>query len=119
ASSSDRATMQLRTSPGGSMLNSLRRRPLEPPSSVTVTIAASSDTFGKLPSESRGSGVFPPLPTYFFNPLSRVERPVPPPIATTRNSRPPGCGIGSTRIPQLLLREEEACLRRDRDTAIQ
>ena len=34
--------MQLRMSPGGSMLSSLRRRPLEPPSSLTVTTAQSS-----------------------------------------------------------------------------
>ena len=35
--------MQLRRSPGGSMLKSLRSRPEEPPSSVTVTTAARSD----------------------------------------------------------------------------
>ena len=34
--------MQLRRSPGGSMLKSLRSRPEEPPSSVTVTTAARS-----------------------------------------------------------------------------
>ena len=34
--------MQLRMSPGGSILRSSRRRPEEPPSSVTVTMAARS-----------------------------------------------------------------------------
>ena len=34
--------MQLRTSPGGSILKSSRSRPEEPPSSVTVTMAARS-----------------------------------------------------------------------------
>src|SRR5580693_4697876 len=46
ASSSLRATMQLRISPGGSMLSSLRRRPLEPPSSLTVTTAQRSRMTG-------------------------------------------------------------------------
>src|ERR1035438_3586296 len=41
-SSSESATMQLRRSPGGNMLKSLRKRPEEPPSSVTVTTAARS-----------------------------------------------------------------------------
>ena len=35
--------MQLRMSPGGSMLKSWRKRPDEPPSSVTVTTAARSE----------------------------------------------------------------------------
>src|ERR1051326_5072955 len=42
ASSSLRATMQLRMYPGGSMLSSLSRRPLDPPSSLTVTTAERS-----------------------------------------------------------------------------
>src|SRR5579864_513623 len=84
ASSSLRATMQLRMSPGGSMLNSLRRRPLEPPSSLTVTTAQRSRMTGASGEvDNSVSGV----PTNFFSPLSRVERPVPPPIATTRRPR--------------------------------
>ena len=47
-SSSESATMQLRTSPGGSMFKSSRRRPEEPPSSVTVTIAARSQMRDRL-----------------------------------------------------------------------
>src|SRR5207249_1669383 len=47
ASSSESATMQLRISPGGSMLSSLRKRPLEPPSSLTVTTAHSSAISGE------------------------------------------------------------------------
>src|ERR1700674_412333 len=108
--------MQLRTSPGGSMLNSLRNRPLEPPSSVTVTTAESSATRAEskgAPSASPACG--PGLTTYFLSPLRSVERPVPPPIATTRNSRPLRGGIGPNRAPRLLLREEEQCPRRDRD----
>src|SRR5579872_299039 len=107
--------MQLRTSPGGSMLNSLRRRPLEPPSSVTVTTAQSSEILDMSdPAETCGS---PTLATYFLRPLSSVERPVPPPIATTRNSRPLRLGIGINRAPRLLLREAMRGLRRDRDIA--
>src|SRR5579864_2097369 len=76
--------MQLRMSPGGSMLNSLRRRPLEPPSSLTVTTAQRSRMTGASGEvDNSVSGV----PTNFFSPLSRVERPVPPPIATTRRPR--------------------------------
>ena len=40
--------MQLRRSPGGSMLKSWRRRPDEPPSSVTVTTAARSEMLAGL-----------------------------------------------------------------------
>src|SRR5689334_12032297 len=108
--------MQLRTSPGGSMLNSLRRRPLEPPSSVTVTTAQSSEMRAKSdPAESCESAA---LTAYFLRPLSSVERPVPPPIATTRNSRPLRPGIGINRAPRLLLREAVRDLRRDRDIAV-
>src|SRR5689334_3819698 len=68
-------------SPGGSMFNSFRSRPLEPPSSLTVTTPDSSDIcVWEREVIDRG----PEPPTNFFNPLSRVERPVPPPIATTR-----------------------------------
>src|SRR5438270_5857534 len=83
ASSSLRATMQLRMSPGGSMFSSLRRRPLEPPSSLTVTTAdrsriARASGFRRISAGER---------TKRFSPLSRVERPVPPPMATTRTPR--------------------------------
>src|SRR5690349_19376476 len=67
-------------SPGGSMFNSFRRRPLEPPSSLTVTTPESSD-ISVLEREVIERG---PEPTNFFSPFSSVERPVPPPIATTR-----------------------------------
>ena len=39
ASASARAAMQLRMSPGGITCRSRRSRPLEPPSSATVTMA--------------------------------------------------------------------------------
>ena len=45
------------------MKRSLRSLPLDPPSSATVTIAVK-------------------LPVYCFNPLNRLDKPVPPPIAT-------------------------------------
>src|SRR5215472_4640639 len=88
ASSSLRATMQLRMSPGGNILNSFRSRPLDPPSSLTVTTAHRSRIEGE-PAlagvDSAGEG------TNFLSPLSRVDRPVPPPIATTR--RPAVCAV--------------------------
>jgi len=62
-SSSERAIMQFRMSPGGRTCSSSRRRPELPPSSVTVTMTDKSAL-------------------NFFNPRSRVERPVPPPIET-------------------------------------
>src|SRR6185295_6015228 len=68
SSSSARAAMQLRMSPGGSTPNSRRSLPEEPPSSVTVTTPVSS--------RSRT------LPTWCLRPRSRADRPVPPPIAT-------------------------------------
>src|SRR5436305_11682570 len=86
--------MQLRTSPGGSMLNSLRNRPLEPPSSLTVTTAQSCEIRGESEREET---------VYFLRPLSSVERPVPPPIATTRNSRLLRSGMGASRSPHPLL----------------
>src|SRR6185436_3944823 len=67
ASSSARAAMQLRMSPGGRTPSSRRRRPDEPPSSVTVTTPVICRR---------------PEPTWCFRPRSRTERPVPPPIAT-------------------------------------
>src|ERR1700690_1869005 len=93
ASSSERATMQFRMSPGGNMLSSLRKRPLEPPSSLTVTTAERSHISGLSDfAEGRSAEEL----TYHFNPLSRVERPVPPPIATTR--KPPlGAAEGRRR----------------------
>src|SRR5215471_600566 len=84
ASSSLSATMQLRISPGGSILNSFRSLPLDPPSSLTVTTAQRSRIdrgAGFVVGVSAGEG------TNFLSPLRRVESPVPPPIATTR--RPP------------------------------
>src|SRR6267154_269878 len=84
ASSSLRATMQLRISPGGSMLSSLRRRPLEPPSSLTVTTAQRSRITG----EPGGAvAISAGVRAKCLSPLSRVERPVPPPMATTRRPR--------------------------------
>src|SRR5438093_6449959 len=77
--------MQLRMSPGGSMLSSLRRRPLDPPSSLTVTTAQSSLITGSSVFEGeRSTG----RETKCLRPFSRVERPVPPPIAMTRSPRP-------------------------------
>src|SRR3954465_12644344 len=64
--------MQLRMSPGGSTPNSLRSRPDEPPSSVTVTTPVSW--------RSRS------VPTWCLRPRRRAERPVPPPIATRARS---------------------------------
>src|SRR5580704_11715857 len=75
--------MQLRISPGGNMLSSLRRRPLEPPSSLTVTTAHRSRIIG----ESAGRSISVGESTKRFSPLSSVERPVPPPMATTRRPR--------------------------------
>src|SRR6476660_6377072 len=69
SSSSARATMQLRMSPGGRPPNSCRSRPEEPPSSVTVTTPVNRPSRGE--------------PTYAFKPRRIAERPVPPPIAAT------------------------------------
>src|SRR5258708_404292 len=69
-------------SPGGRMFNSRRKRPLEPPSSLTVTTPVSSEM--NMPA----GGVSPGATVYCFNPFSSVERPVPPPMATTRSPRP-------------------------------
>src|SRR5262249_23661126 len=86
------ATRQFRMSPGGRMLNSLRSRPLEPPSSVTVTTAVRSAIPGVLLAVADG-GASRALDarTYFFSPRRSVESPVPPPMATTRRERMPGC----------------------------
>ena len=77
SSSLDRATMQLRMSPGGRTRYSRRRRPELPPSSVTVTTAVKSEIgcFGRR---------FPRSAMCSFRPRSTAERPVPPPSATTR-----------------------------------
>src|SRR5438445_7187662 len=90
-SSSETATRQLRTSPGGSMPSSRRKRPLEPPSSLTVTSAVRSEM--KTPS----GWASPARTVYCLRPLSKVERPVPPPMATTRiprAERPRFCSPG-------------------------
>ena len=58
---------------GGSICSSSRRRPELPPSSETVTIAERL-------SIQISSSV---LPTRRFRPASKVERPVPPPMATS------------------------------------
>ena len=60
--------MQLRISPTGAMPSSWRSLPDEPPSSATVTTAVM-------------------LLVISFRPRSRVDRPVPPPMATTRGPR--------------------------------
>src|SRR5262245_36791097 len=65
------------------MFSSFFRRPLEPPSSLTVTTAQSSLIRG---CPDCGAGV-----AYFLSPFRSVERPVPPPIATTRKPCPSGC----------------------------
>src|SRR5271165_6852263 len=83
--------MQLRMSPGGSILSSLRRRPLDPPSSLTVTTAQSSRMMGKSACAARISAG---ERTKRFNPLRSVESPVPPPIATTRRPRSRGIFSG-------------------------
>ena len=70
--------MQLRRSPGGSMLKPMRKRPEEPPSSVTVTTAARSEMG---PTQAAD---WPGAETWLRNPRSSVESPVPPPMATTR-----------------------------------
>src|ERR1700761_5096184 len=61
--------MQLRMSPGGRMPSSRRRRPDEPPSSVTVTTPV------RRPRRE--------VPAWCLSPRSSTDSPVPPPIATT------------------------------------
>src|SRR5699024_5251041 len=61
---SDSATRQLRISPGGIVLTALRKDPLDPPSSATVTMAVT-------------------LQSAFFRPSNKIGRPVPPPITAT------------------------------------
>src|SRR5882757_11210856 len=91
--------MQFRMSPGGSILKSSRNRPDEPPSSVTVTTAESSRMLHGNEGQGAGGGAWTPgafpiriprlrsgVTTYRFSPRSRVDNPVPPPIATTRSS---------------------------------
>src|SRR6185295_7373360 len=89
ASSSDRATRQLRISPGGSTSKSRRRRPELPPSSLTVTTA-------EISTEESSEGGRPCAGTYCFSPCSSAESPVPPPIATTC-SGPDGNPFGAFR----------------------
>lgn len=62
------------------MLNPLRKRPEEPPSSVTVTNAARS----LIQQGSQSTDTCPGTATCRRKPRSSVESPVPPPIATTR-----------------------------------
>src|SRR5438552_12131477 len=71
--------MQLRMSPGGRMRFSRRKRPELPPSSVTVTMAARS-------AMGRSAVARPSVRriTCSLRPRRSVERPVPPPRATTR-----------------------------------
>src|SRR5690349_23854879 len=71
--------MQLRMSPGGRMRFSRRKRPELPPSSVTVTIAARSETGRSAVASSSGRRT-----TCSFRPRNSVESPVPPPSATMR-----------------------------------
>ena len=78
SSSSDRAVMQLRMSPGGRMSKSRRRRPELPPSSETVTMAVIS-MMGIAASGWRG-----PPEANCLMPDRSVESPVPPPIETIR-----------------------------------
>ncbi len=75
----ERATMQLRMSPGGRMRFSRRRRPELPPSSVTVTMAARSAMGRWAVARSSVRRM-----TSSLRPRRSVERPVPPPRATTR-----------------------------------
>ena len=67
-SASASAVMQLRMSPTGAMPSSSRSLPDEPPSSATVTIAVR-------------------LLVACLSPRSRVDWPVPPPMATIRRPR--------------------------------
>jgi hypothetical protein len=78
-------------SPGGRIFRSSRNRPEEPPSSVTVTTAESSPIVVEAPIlgvDESSLGVLRRscTGTNCFNPRSRVDRPVPPPIATTRSA---------------------------------
>ena len=74
--------MQLRMSPGGRMRFSRRRRPELPPSSVTVTMAARSEMGRSAVACSSVRRM-----TCSLRPRRSVERPVPPPRATTRKLR--------------------------------
>src|SRR5437016_12092314 len=74
--------MQLRMSPGGRMRFSRRRRPELPPSSVTVTMAARSAMGRSALARSSMRRM-----TSSLRPRRSVERPVPPPRATTRKPR--------------------------------
>src|SRR5215472_8090030 len=127
--------MQFRMSPGGRMLKSSRRRPDEPPSSVTVTTAQRSPMMGQ---RSWGSTFcsFPAswcrtllrrscMGTKCFRPRSRVDSPVPPPMATTRNdlslvpveldedkgtSQGRNCShVSRCQLSKLILRTAEGC----------
>src|SRR3954451_22905002 len=70
--------MQLRMSPGGRISKSRLSRPDLPPSSVTVTTAAMS----RLGPADVATSAAPTA--CCLSPESSVERPVPPPIETTR-----------------------------------
>src|ERR671911_1549621 len=73
------ATRQFLTSPGGATPSSWRSRPLEPPSSATVTTAVSSPTLSLKPLSSTGSPVPPPNATnlMFSTPCTETEYTVP------------------------------------------
>ena len=65
-SASESATRQLRISPGAGISNSLRIRPVEPPSSATVTIAVIPASTLRRPRRSVESPVPPPIATIFM-----------------------------------------------------
>src|SRR5512133_543643 len=91
ASSSASATRQLRTSPGGSMPKSERKRPLEPPSSITDTTAVRLWISAMV--------LIRPRVTWCLRPRKSVDRPVPPPKHTTRKGacNEVSAGKGRTR----------------------
>src|SRR5260370_16741042 len=74
--------MQLRMSTGGRMRFARRKRPELPPSSVTVTMAARSAVGRSVLARSSVRRM-----TSSLRPRRSVERPVPPPRATTRKPR--------------------------------
>src|SRR5271163_3317598 len=93
--------MQLRRSPGGRMLKSFRSRPLDPPSSVTVTTAARSliRHGSQSGTASASAGLLPGGDaTKWRKPRRMVERPVPPPIATTRNDTGAAVGVAAASV---------------------
>src|SRR5213082_3529203 len=98
--------MEMSASPRGGLLGCWSSRTQKPPSTLTVTTAHSCEMRGESEREET---------VYFFRPLSSVERPVPPPIATTRNSRLLRSGMGASRSPHPLLLRVKAFRHPDRD----